>query len=572
MYEPREDREHDYAGDTQDPAVCDVPRTAEASRDLDGLAGATNTATTTVTEAEGAALAWRDRLRMLKAEIETRCHAIDLAPDLAQDIGSGRWFRGLATMLGLGLAAVSFWPDLTEVEAATAMPVEDDVREEFRSQMIMPLALGADSGRRMGATPRVLPLKSAPERPMVQLVATLGKGDSFARMLQRAGVGGADISRVASLISAAMPMGDIAPGTQFDITLGKRSEPGGPRPLDKLDFRARFDLDLGVERSDGGLALVRNPIEVDATPLRIRGAVGKGIYRSARSAGAPLDAIRQYLQAIDGHVSLDGIPASDEFDLIIAYKRSAKGERQAGDLLYAGLDRGGKSRVQLMRWGKSGQFFEASGVGKQTSRYVRPVSGRMTSRYGMRRHPILGYRRMHSGVDYAGGYGAPIFAVSDGVVSYSGRNGGYGKYVRINHSGGLGTGYAHMSRIAVNRGARVRAGQVIGYVGSTGLSTGPHLHFEVYRGSRKINPSSVRFVSRPQIDGAELTRFKTRLNSLKAVPVGEALNDIAPGQEAGQEPVREIDRLAKRREVVQPAPDSGNAKAIATRARDQLRN
>ncbi|MCB2062467.1 MAG: M23 family metallopeptidase [Novosphingobium sp.] len=488
----------------------------------------------------GRARAWRDG-------IERKCHAIELAPDLAQDIGSRRWFRGLGTMLGLSMVAVSFWPDLTAVEAATAMPVDRPVREEFRSQMIMPLALGADSGHRMGATPLVRSLKSTPERPTIQLVATLGRGDSFDRMLQRAGVGGADASRVSQMVADAVALGAIEPGTQFDITLGKRPGPQQARPLDKLAFRARFDLDLAIDRKQGALILERKPIAVDATPLRIRGAVSSaGLYRSARAAGAPLKAIEQYLRAVDEHVSIESdIGAQDTFDIVIAYKRSARGERQIGELLYAGLERGGKPRLQLVRWGKDGQFFEASGVGKQTSSYFQPVAGRMSSRFGMRRHPILGYRRMHSGVDYAASYGSAIVAVSDGVVTYSGRHGGHGKYVRIEHGGGLGSGYAHMSSIAVSSGTRVRAGQVIGYVGSTGLSTGPHLHFEVYRGGRKIDPLSVRFLSRPQVSGEELAQFKARLKALRQVPVGKALENMAPAAAApASEPQREIDRLA----------------------------
>lgn len=507
-----------------------------------------------------------ERFGRLKASIETRCSRADLTPDLAEDIGSGRWFRGLGTMLGLSLVALWFWPSMTVVEAATSMRVDEPIRDEFRSQMIMPLALGADSGRHMGATSSVMPLKSAPERPMIQLVATLGQGDSFARMLQRAGVGGSDVSRVSSLVANAIPLGQIEPGTQFDITLGKRAAPGQPRPLDKVDFRARFDLELEVARNEGVLALERHPVEVDSTPLRITGSVGPSLYRSARAAGAPIGAIQQYLKAIDEHVSLErDIAASDTFDIIISYKRSAKGERQAGDLLYAGLERGGKPRLQLMRWGDDGQFFEASGVGKQRSTYVSPVAGRMTSGFGMRRHPILGYRRMHSGVDYGARYGTPIFAVSDGVVSYSGRHGGHGKYVRIDHGSGLGTGYAHMSRIAVDRGTRVRAGQVIGYVGSTGLSTGPHLHFEVYKGGRTVNPLSVRFVMRPQITGGELTSFKQRLGSLKSVPAGAALLDMIPKEPVEVEPQREIDRLSAHREKVAPAPDVEGASDLAAR-------
>ncbi|MBV1917413.1 MAG: M23 family metallopeptidase, partial [Sphingomonadaceae bacterium] len=178
---------------------------------------------------------------------------------------------------------------------------------------------------------------------------------------------------------------------------------------------------------------------------------------------------------------------------------------------------------------------------------------------------------MHSGVDYAARYGTPIVAVSDGTVSYSGRHGGHGKYVRIEHGKGLGSGYAHMSRIAVNRGARVEAGQVIGYVGSTGLSTGPHLHFEVYRGKRKVNPLSVRFVSRPQISGKELGEFRQRLESLKSVPSGAALGELVPTKPIIEEARREIDRLA-RRDVAAPAPVRGESRGLAARRGGPIRN
>ena len=162
----------------------------------------------------------------------------------------------------------------------------------------------------------------------------------------------------------------------------------------------------------------------------------------------------------------------------------------------------------------------------------------------MRRHPILRYRRMHSGLDFGGGYGAPIYAVTDGTVTYAGRKGGLGKYVKINHSGGLASGYAHMSRIAVRNGRRVRKGQIIGYIGSTGLSTGPHLHYELYRNGRTVNPRSVRFTQRAQLSGRELGNFKAELRRLKEVEPGAALGSL---KTVSNEPdsEREISRLNK---------------------------
>jgi murein DD-endopeptidase MepM/ murein hydrolase activator NlpD len=431
-------------------------------------------------------LAWRGQADEARHKLYREIEQLDIAPDLAEDIGSRRWFRGAATLLGLSAVALAFWPDFAPLEAAQPMDIEAAQRDEFRSQMIMPLALGADSGRHMGATSEVVPLKAAPERPRVEMVATLAQGDSFGRMLERAGVGSAEASQAVNLISNAVSLGDIASGTKVDVVLGRRSSANDARPIESLSFRARFDLELALERRNGGLALDPRPIKVDATPLRIRGTVGSSLYRSARAAGAPAKAVQAYLRTLGTYVDLDSaLGASDEFDLIVSYKRAETGESEVGELLYAGVMRGGKPRTQLMKWGKDGRFYEASGVGEQKRGLFTPVPGRVTSGYGSRRHPILGYRRMHAGVDFKASYGQPIYAVSDGTVQYAGRHGGHGNFVRLAHGGGLGTGYAHMSRIAVRSGQHVSRGQVIGYVGSTGLSTGAHLHYEMYRNGKR---------------------------------------------------------------------------------------
>ena len=493
-----------------------------------------------------------ERYDAWRHELSDRLERLDLAPDLASGIGSRTWFRGLGTLIGLSALAIGFWPSFGPLEAAPAMQIDEAARDEFRSQMIMPLALGSDSGRRMGATLDVRPLRSAPERPTQAVLATLSRGDSFARMLDRAGVGAADADRVLALVSNAVSLGDVAPGTQVDITLGRRPAPGEPRPLDSLSFRARFDLALEVSRGDNGLVLTRKPIRVDDTPLRIRGTVGRSLYRSLRAAGAPPSAVQQYLAALNDQVDMDrAVRATDTFDLIVQYRRAATGERQAGQLVYAGVDRGDKPQVQLMRWGKDGRFYEASGVGEQRAGLLAPVPGRISSSFGMRRHPILGYRRMHSGMDFAASYGTPIVAVTDGRVSGAGRMGGCGIAVRLDHGSGLSTRYCHMSRMAVRSGQSVRRGQVIGYVGSTGLSTGAHLHYEMYRGGRAVNPSSVAFVTRAQLSGEELRRFRATLASLKTVAPGAALIDLAPtaAETASEEPQREIDKLDQARRI-----------------------
>jgi murein DD-endopeptidase MepM/ murein hydrolase activator NlpD len=481
---------------------------------------------------------WRDRLGEM-----------DLVPDLGEDIGSARWFRGLVSLTALSVFALALLPDFGPVYGAQPPLQTETEFEEARAQMIMPIAFGSDSGKRMAATDAVVALAGSPERPRIELTASLGRGDSFARVLQRAGVGGGEASSVTSLVSGATSLGEIEPGTPINIVLGERTSKNSARPLESIAFRARFDLNLAVNREGGALRLTRKPIAVDDTPLRIRGIVGsQGIYRSARAAGAPAEAIQAYLKVIAGRTNLRSIRATDEFDIIIDYRRAATGEIKVGDLLYAGVDRDGKSNIQMLKWamGDNTQWFEASGVGESKGALSRPVNGPVTSGFGSRRHPILGYRRMHSGLDFKAGYGTPIYAVSDGTVTLAGRKGGYGNFVQINHGGGLGSGYGHMSRFAVSSGSRVRRGQIIGYVGSTGLSTGPHLHYELYRGGRAINPMSVTFTQRAQLSGNDLAQFRRKLNGLKSVKPGAALTPMKSPSRTSDEPVREIDRLTER--------------------------
>jgi len=457
---------------------------------------------------------WRTRLRDWAEDVE-------LVPDLGQRVGSRTWFRGLATCFGLCAAALylspGFHPLPGEPQPLLAQPQFDEVR----SQMITPLAMGADSGRRMGPTDAVQPLRETPERPQIELRAQIGGSDSLGRALSRAGVSNSDVAQVMSLASSDIGKG-MKPGTPLDIILGRRASRDMPRPLDHLAFRARLDLALEINRVGGVLQVKRTAIRVDNTPLRIQGVIGDSIYQSARAAGAPPKAIQSFLRVIAQQVDLGSIHAGDRYDIITEYRRAETGDVEVGDLLFAGLHRPSGRGIDMLKWTSDGrsQWFEASGVGERRGVLSAPVQGRMSSGFGMRRHPILGYTRMHAGIDFAAAYGSPIYAATDGVVSYAGRHGGHGNYVRLEHGSGLATGYAHMSRIAARYGQRVRQGQVIGYVGSSGLSTGPHLHYELYRSGRTINPLSVKFTTTAQLAGRELAAFRERLRQLKSLRAG----------------------------------------------------
>ena len=456
---------------------------------------------------------WRSRLRYWADDV-------DLVPDLGVNIGSREWWRGAATCIALCATAISLTPDLAPLPAMPERVMSTASYDEFRSQMVTPLAFGADSGRHMGPTDAVAPLRETPERPMIELSAAIGTGDSFGRALSRAGVSPADAGIVIDLLGKDVAPGRVVPGTRLNIVLGRRANRNVPRPLDALSFRARLDLAVDVKRENGTLMVRRTPIAVDDTPLRIRGVVTDSIYKAARAAGALPSTIQSFLRVIGQQISLGKIRAGDRFDIVVAHRRAATGETETGELLYGGVKIASGKKIDMLRWqhdGKS-QWFEAAGVGQARPGLARPVAAaRLSSGFGMRFHPILGYSRLHAGVDYAASTGTPIYAVSEGRVSFAGRSGGHGNFVKLVHSGGIGTGYAHMSRIAVRSGDRVKRGQVIGYVGSTGLSTGPHLHYEVYRGGRTVNPSSVKFAMTPQLSGGELRAFRAKLAALQSI-------------------------------------------------------
>ena len=453
-----------------------------------------------------------------------RLRAIDWAPDLGAQIGSRDWWRGLATFGALCGAAWMLAPGFPPLVGAAPAPLDGTAWEDARAQAIAPLAWGGDTGHRMAANDLVAPLAEAPERPVVELSATLGEGDDFNRMLMRAGVGRSDAAEAARLVSQAATLSDIQPGTRIALTLGRRPAKTMARPLEKLSLRARFDLALSLDRAGSGLVMTRQPIAIDTTPLRIQGLVGSSLYRSARAAGAPARVVESYIKALATRLSIGrDVGAADSFDLIVEQERAATGEVRLGDLLFAGIDQG-QRKVQLVRWQDEGKpaWFDARGQSERRGFMGMPVAGRITSSFGYRMHPLLGYLKMHKGLDIGAPYGAPIYAALDGVVQGAGRSGGYGNFVKLVHGGGLASGYGHMSRIAVARGQQVRQGQVIGYVGSTGMSTGPHLHWEVWRNGQTINPRSISFASVAALSGESLRRFKAQVAGLLAVKVGGA--------------------------------------------------
>ena len=439
------------------------------------------------------------------------------AMDLRRDIFSGDWWRAFATLLLLLSAAAALAPGFEPLPGGTGARAYGEAAEEWAAGGVGSLAKGSRSGIRMAAGAHVEPIAEAPERASIDLYATIGRGGLLGSLL-RIGAAESDSVTVAGLVRAEAPR--LRPGTTVAITLGRKG-PAGRRPVERVALRSGIDMRLIVERGESGFTLAKAPIPVDRTPLRIRGRAGDGLYWALRSAGVSSQAATTYLKALATQIDVGEITADDRFDLVLANRRAATGESQSGPLLYAGLDRDAGSDLQLILWNLGGRatWVDAADAGKAQagSALAWPVAARITSGFGMRVHPILRFARMHRGIDFAAAHGTPIYAAADGQVSKAGWAGGYGRQVRMVHGGGLATSYSHMSRMVVDEGMLVRQGQLIGYVGSSGLSTGPHLHYEVYRGGVAVNPMSVRFAASPGVDQATANAMKARLKALLSV-------------------------------------------------------
>jgi murein DD-endopeptidase MepM/ murein hydrolase activator NlpD len=448
-----------------------------------------------------------------------RLRDINLIVDLAEEPMSLRWLAGVATLSALfALIAVIAPMPFEPLPAGPADRIGSAEAEQYRDIAIAPLASGSATGVRMAANGLVRPLSEAPDRPFVELFAKLGAGDTVGRMLSRNGASYAEASEAERLIANSAP-GGVRPGTSFTIKLGRRT-PSGLRPIERISFRASLDSTVTLTGTVEGLKVGVAKVAVDNSPLRIRGRVGDGLYWALRASGVSPQAAGEYLRAIGAQIDVgDAIGPNDRFDLIVANRRTASGESQEGPLLYAAIDRYGGTNVRLMKWTLNGRtdWVDANGAGRQVATTIWPVAGRITSGFGLRVHPILRFARMHRGIDFGAGHGAPIVAAADGQVTGSGWAGGYGRQVRISHGGGIVTSYSHMSRLVAESGSFVRQGQLIGYVGSSGLSTGPHLHYEVLRNGTAVNPLSVRLGSRALLEGPELDRFKAHLAKLMAI-------------------------------------------------------
>ncbi|GAB4071604.1 M23 family metallopeptidase [Ancylobacter sonchi] len=355
------------------------------------------------------------------------------------------------------------------------------------------------------------------------------KGDSIASILKDLGV--AEVSAKAAAAAFATPelRGQLTPGLRLRVLL----DPSGGATV---PLRVGVFSDQGHEGtialSDMGTFLpVEEPNDVEVADLPSddsdedgggRGGITlyESIWETALRHDVPRPVIENLIRIYSFDVDFQRrVRSGDSFEVLFDPE---EGGGTAG-VLYAGLTIGGEER-RYYRYQTPDDnlldFYDETGKSAKKFLVRKPIAGgTLRSGFGMRRHPILGFSRMHSGVDWADRVGTPIYAAGNGIIRKAGWSSGYGRHTEIQHANGYVTTYSHQSGFAkgIREGVRVRQGQLIGYLGSSGLSTGPHLHYEVLVNGRFVDPMRVRLPRGRALDGRILADFsgeRTRIDTL----------------------------------------------------------
>jgi murein DD-endopeptidase MepM/ murein hydrolase activator NlpD len=359
----------------------------------------------------------------------------------------------------------------------------------------------------------------------------VANGETLAALLARAGASPTETNAALASISGVYNPRRLRPGQQISLYFHRH---GADAQLTGVAFRSEPGASVTANRTTAGGFEAREvlmPLTFEIA--RISSHVQTSLYDTALTLGATDREVAALADAFAYDVDFQrDVRAGDAFELVFERFYDDEGNTvRTGDLLFVGLEsrRGPRAFYWFLAPGDSrADWYDAEGKSARRFLMKTPINGaRLSSGFGMRRHPILGYSRMHRGTDFAAPTGTPILAAGDGVVVRAGPYGSYGNYVRVRHANGYETAYAHMSRFArgMRAGTRVRQGQVIGYVGTTGRSTGPHLHYEVMRRGQQVNPMRLQVANGRNLTGRALELFlieRERIDTLRQVRDSEA--------------------------------------------------
>jgi murein DD-endopeptidase MepM/ murein hydrolase activator NlpD len=352
-----------------------------------------------------------------------------------------------------------------------------------------------------------MPVLAAP--PTTRLLR-LAAGDTLNDVLHGAGLAARDAQAVIAALAPVFPPRALKPGQEIALDFTGVE-------LGELRLTTGVDRDIVVTRTaDGSFTAHPRLRKLAHVPELAAGVIRTSLFEAAGEAGVPMPVLNEMIHEFSYDVDFQrDLHPDDSFEVLYERLYDERGKAVGiGDIAYAAMTLSGKT-LKLYRYlpagAKTAEYLTPAGANVKKALLRTPVDGaRLSSGFGLRLHPILGYTKMHRGVDFAAPPGSPIMAAGDGVVESAGAAGAYGNLVVVRHDGAYETAYAHMSHIArgVKPGTMVRQGQVIGYVGATGRATGPHLHYEVRFHGEPMNPMSVKTGPGLPLAKGESARFE----------------------------------------------------------------
>jgi murein DD-endopeptidase MepM/ murein hydrolase activator NlpD len=370
-----------------------------------------------------------------------------------------------------------------------------------------------------------------------EIMVAVEKGDTLEKILVGHSVDEATASEVAVLFDNAFDLPDLAAGDRVRLAFAPAADGGDGAEVLRVSIYGPEAHKATVARADTGAFVAAEEPDA-AMPLALatatpdEEAVGSGggsmslyqsLYQTALEQDLPETVIRELVRIYSFDVDFNApVRPGDAFETFYALDEDGQ-PTASPEVLYAALTVGGTTR-KFYRYRApddgSMDFYDETGKSAQKFLMRKPMAtGVFRSGFGMRRHPILRWVKAHTGVDWAAPTGTPIVASGNGVVEQAEWRSGYGRWVKLRHTNGYETGYAHLSGIAkgIKPGIKVRQGQVIGYVGSTGLSTGPHLHYEVHINGRPVDPLRIRLPRGRELNGTVLTSFSAERDRIDAL-------------------------------------------------------
>ena len=434
-----------------------------------------------------------------------------LAGSLALGVGAAGHYLHHQTPAAV-VAAIA--PTQTETVATAPSSVSETVANVFSSSPVEALAHAGDA-----VVAAVKPVLNAKPETVIR-EADLDDGMTFTELLTTSGVANADALAVTGALSKVIDPRHLKSGQSVTLSFTRT---GTQERLDSAVFQSEPTKEITIARNtSNAFAANVKTMPITREHFAAKAEIHTSLFEAGERTHVPHALMASFMRIYSHEIDFQrDIHPGDSFEILYDQPTAANGAPAGeGDIIYAALIVGGKTKPVYRVTFNDGtvDYFDERGQSVRRALLRTPVAAaHITSSFGMRMHPILGYSKMHQGVDFGAPQGAPIFAAGNGIVTEIDHKGSYGRYIRLRHNGKLETVYAHMSRFGdgLYRGAKVNQGEVIGYVGMTGRATGPHLHFEVHVNGKPVNPLSVNLPTGRVLEGGLLTAFKKGQTKIK---------------------------------------------------------